>query len=161
MCFSAEWLSVEVHVRRSILTKWLSGIFKKAENQTMAASKDTLGFKTTLPPQNLEAEMSVIGSVCLQREAFDEVTDLKPEHFYADRHQRIWEALTELHRDNIGIDAVTMAEKLDSQKLLSEIGNVEYIGQLLESVPNAAHVRYYANIVISRWRMRQAVYGCS
>ncbi len=127
----------------------------------MANREDTLGFQGSLPPQNLDAEMSVIGSVCLHRDAFDEVSDLKPEHFYADRHQRMWAALTELHRDNVGIDAVTMAEKLEAQDLLAEIGNVEYISSVLESVPNSSHVRYYANIVISRWRMRQAVYGCS
>lgn len=127
----------------------------------MAGREDTLGLKASMPPQNIEAEMAVIASVCLMRDAFDEVSDLKPEHFYADRHGRMWSVLTELHRDKIGIDAVTMAEKLEGQNLLAEVGNVEYIGRVLESVPNAAHVRYYANIVISRWRMRTATYGCA
>ena len=112
-----------------------------------------------LPPQNLEAEMGVLGSVLLLQDVIDECADLRTEHFYADRNQRIWDVIQEMYRSQIRLDAVTVAEKLESKKWLSEVGGVEYLAKVLETVPNASHAKYYANIVISKWRSRQAVYG--
>lgn len=114
-----------------------------------------------IPPQNLEAEMAVIASVCLAPDMIDELGELKPEHFYADRHQRIWSAIQALSQRRVRADAVTLAEELDRLKQLEEIGGVEYLGKILETVPNAAHAKYYAAIVVSRWRSRQAKYGCA
>lgn len=113
-----------------------------------------------LPPQNLDAEQSVIASVCFSSDVLDEIHELKAEHFYADRHQRMFEAILWLRDSKIGIDAVTMAERLERQQLLSQIGNVEYIAETLQTVPNSAHAKYYADIVISKWRARTARYGC-
>lgn len=128
----------------------------------MAAANDARGFQGKLPPQNLEAEMGVIGSVLLMADAIDDLGDLRPEHFYADRHEKMFEAFTHLRGQGAnGIDAVTLAEELDRRKQLDEIGGVEYLAKILETVPNAAHAKYYANIVMSRWRSRQAVYGAT
>ena len=129
----------------------------------MAVANDTRGFQGKLPPQNLEAEMGVLGSILLMHEAIDEVGDvLKADHFYADRHQKIFAAIMALYENGIrGIDAVTLAEELDRRKELDEIGGVEYLGKILEAVPNAAHAKYYAKIVRDRWIQRTLVYTCT
>ena len=129
----------------------------------MAASNDARGFQGKLPPQNLEAEMGVLGSILLMHEAIDEVGDvLKADHFYADRHQKIFAAVMGLYENGIrGIDAVTLAEELDRRKELDEIGGVEYLGKILEAVPNAAHAKYYAKIVRDRWIQRSLAYACT
>ncbi|TXT22140.1 MAG: replicative DNA helicase [Planctomycetota bacterium] len=129
----------------------------------MAASNDARGFQGKLPPQNLEAEMGVLGSILLMHEAIDEVGDvLKFDHFYADRHQKMFAAVMGLYESGVrGIDAVTLAEELDRRKQLDEIGGVEYLAKILEAVPNAAHAKYYAKIVRDRWIQRSLVYSCT
>ena len=129
----------------------------------MAASNDARGFQGKLPPQNLEAEMGVLGSILLMHEAIDEVGDvLKADHFYADRHQKIFAAIMGLYEGGVrGIDAVTLAEELDRRKDLDAIGGVEYLGKILEAVPNAAHAKYYAKIVRDRWIQRSLAYACT
>lgn len=127
----------------------------------MPGPSDTLGYQGRKPPQNLEAEMGVIASVCLMPDIIDELVELKSEHFYADRHQRIWEALLTLRAKCKPLDVVTLAEELDRRKTLEEIGGCEYLGRVLESVPNAAHAVYYAEIVKDRWFHRTLVYHCS
>ena len=78
----------------------------------MTSAAENLGFQGRIPPQNLEAEMCVLGSVLLMHEAMDEVANvLKAEHFYADRNQKIYTAISDLYqRRGRGIDAVTLAE---------------------------------------------------
>ncbi len=128
----------------------------------MASSDATRGFQGRIPPQNIDAEMAVIASVLLMREAIDEVGDLKAEHFYADRHQKLWQCIVDLQsKGTHGLDAVTVAEELDRRQELSEIGGVEYFTRLMESVPNAANARYYANIVVDRWVQRNLIYTCT
>ena len=129
----------------------------------MAAANDARGFQGKLPPQNLEAEMGVLGSIMLMHEAIDEVGDLLvADHFYADRHQKLFAAVMGLYESGVrGIDAVTLAEELDRRKQLEEIGGVEYLAKILETVPNAAHVKYYAKIVRDRWIQRSLVYACT
>ncbi len=129
----------------------------------MAAANDARGFQGKLPPQNLEAEMGVLGSILLMHEAIDEVGDvLRPDHFYADRHQKIFGAVLGLYENGKrGIDAVTLAEELDRRNQLDEIGGVEYLSKVLEAVPNAAHAKYYAKIVRDRWIQRSLAYACT
>ncbi len=129
----------------------------------MAAANDARGFQGKLPPQNLEAEMGVLGSIMLMHEAIDEVGDLLvADHFYADRHQKMFAAVMGLYESGVrGIDAVTLAEELDRRKQLDEIGGVEYLAKILETVPNAAHAKYYAKIVRDRWIQRSLVYACT
>lgn len=129
----------------------------------MAAAHDARGLQNKLPPQNLEAEMGVLGSILLMHEAIDEVGDvLRPDYFYADRHQKIYAAIIGLYENGVrGIDAVTVAEELDRRKQLDEIGGVEYLTRILETVPNAAHAKYYAKIVRDRWIQRSLVYTCT
>lgn len=128
----------------------------------MTRSTDTRGFQSRLPPQNLNAEMSVIASVLLMVDAIDEVGELRAEHFYADRHQKLWQAIADLHSKGVrGLDAVTVAEELDRRQQLAEIGGSDYLLEVMQSVPNASHAKFYATIVIDRWGQRNLIYTCT
>jgi len=120
-------------------------------------------FAGKLPPQNLVAEQSVLGSVLLHNEAIDEVADfLQPGHFYSEAHQAIFAAILKMHEGGIrGIDAVTLAEELDRRQELEGIGGVRYLLEILESVPHAAHVKYYAEIVRDKHIQRSLTNVCT
>ncbi len=124
---------------------------------------DSSSLQTKLPPQNLEAERAVLGSLLLQNNAIDEVADiLHPSHFYSDAGRIVYEAMLRMHEAGIrGIDAVTLCEELDRRNQLAEIGSVLFIQELLESVAHAAHVKYYANIVREKWVLRRLTEVCT
>ncbi|MEZ6061188.1 MAG: replicative DNA helicase [Planctomycetaceae bacterium] len=116
-----------------------------------------------LPPQNLDAERGVLGSILLLNEAIDEVGEsLKADHFYHDAHQKIFAAIHHLYENNVrGIDAVTLGDELIRRSQFEEIGGGPYLHEILESVPHAAHVRYYANIVREKWMQRSLIHACT
>lgn len=116
-----------------------------------------------LPPQNLDAERGVLGSILLMNEAIDEVGEsLKAEHFYSDAHQKIYAAIQQLYEKGVrGIDAITLAEELVRRSQFEDVGGAGYLAQVLEAVPHAAHVRYYATIVREKWMQRTLIYACT
>lgn len=116
-----------------------------------------------VPPQNLDAERGVLGSILLLNEAIDDVGEvLKAEHFYSDGHQKIYTAIRDLYENNIkGIDGVTLANELVRRGELEEVGGAAYLGEILDSVPHAAHVRYYSEIVREKWLQRSLIYACT
>ena len=126
----------------------------------MAPSED---FTAKLPPQNLEAERSVLGSMLLSNDAIDEVASfLKAAHFYLDAHQRLYAAISGMRdRGLSAIDPVTLAEELGREKLLEETGGIAYLHEILETVPHAAHVRYYADIVHEKYIQRSLIGTCT
>jgi len=119
--------------------------------------------KLKLPPQNLDAERGVLGSILLMNEAIDEVGEsLKADHFYSDAHQKVYAAIQRLYENGVrGIDAITLAEELVRQNHFEAVGGAAYLAEILESVPHAAHVRYYANIVREKWMQRSLIYACT
>ncbi|MEO2030767.1 MAG: replicative DNA helicase [Planctomycetaceae bacterium] len=116
-----------------------------------------------LPPQNLDAEKGVLGSVLLINEAIDEVGEsLRADHFYHDAHHKIYAAIHDLYENNVrGIDSVTLAEELERRGQLEEVGGAAYVIEIVDSVPHAAHVRYYANIVREKWMQRTLISACT
>lgn len=124
---------------------------------------DTASPQTKLPPQNLEAEKSVLGSLLLENLAFDEVADfLKPFHFYSDAHQLIYDSILKMYEAGIrGIDTLTLAEELARKGQLATIGGPSYINELMEAVPHAAHIKYYAGIVRDKWILRRLTEVCT
>lgn len=116
-----------------------------------------------VPPQNLDAEKGVLGSILLLNEAIDEVGEaLKPDHFYSDAHQRIYRAISHLYENNVrAIDAVVLANELQRREELEVIGGAAYLADILEAVPHAAHVKYYAEIVKEKWMQRTLIYACT
>ncbi len=101
-----------------------------------------------VPPQNLEAEKSVLGSILLEKDALIEVSGwLRALHFYDDRHVTIYENILELFEEGLPIDLVTVSDKLKKKRVLSKIGGRAYLTELASFVPTAAHAQEYANIV--------------
>ncbi|APZ94433.1 replicative DNA helicase [Fuerstiella marisgermanici] len=119
--------------------------------------------KFRIPPQNLDAERGVLGSIMLLNEAIDDVGEvLKADHFYSDAHQKIYTAIRDLYENNIrGIDGITLANELKRRGELEDVGGGPYIAEILDTVPHAAHVRYYSNIVREKWLQRSLIYGCT
>ncbi|MBS0202199.1 MAG: replicative DNA helicase [Planctomycetes bacterium] len=115
-----------------------------------------------LPPQNLVAERSVLGSILLENMAIDEIADiLHPDHFYSDVHSIIYAAILKLNEIGTKVDAVTLAEELDKRNQLDDIGGVPYVLEILDSVPHAAHVKNYAEIVRDKWIQRTLTNVCT
>lgn len=117
---------------------------------------------TILPPQDQDAERAVLGSVLFMNSALDEITSMLTEnHFYSLAHRVIFAAICRLYqRGVLGIDAITLAEELVSAGQLEAAGSSQYLFQVLESVPHAAHVRYYAAIVVELSNRRELIYLC-
>lgn len=115
-----------------------------------------------LPPQDLEAERSVLGSVLLSNHAIDDVLQhIHVDHFYSDAHRRMFRAIQDMYESGThGIDAVTLGYELERRGDLGEIGGPAYIAQMLETVPHAAHAEYYAKIVREKALLRQMIEAC-
>jgi replicative DNA helicase len=101
-----------------------------------------------LPPQNLEAEASVLGAFLLDRDAALQVADfLHPEHFYAPNHRDVYEAMLELYEAREPIDLITLTNQLRKNKTLTRVGGGTFLTELANKVPTAANVKHYATIV--------------
>ena len=115
-----------------------------------------------LPPQNLEAERSVLGCVLLQNDALDEIADvLHAEHFYSDIHQLLYSTIMKMRENAKAVDSVTLAAILEDRNQLGEVGGVPYLVEIMESVPHAAHVKHYAEIIRDKWIQRSLTNVCT
>ncbi|MDO3377038.1 replicative DNA helicase [Geoalkalibacter halelectricus] len=104
-----------------------------------------------LPPQSLEAEMSVLGGILLDEQALDKVLEiLRPEDFYRDSHRKIFESLIALSEKNEPADLVTLAAQLQSRQALELVGGHAYLATLVDYVPTAANIVYYCRLVKER-----------
>ena len=109
-----------------------------------------------LPPHSLEAEQSVLGGLLLDNDAADKIGDVISEgDFYSDAHRLVYSHIVKLVADSKPADAVTLAESLASSGKLEHVGGLAYIGALVQSVPTAANIRHYAQIVRDRSVLRQ------
>ncbi|MEK7086661.1 MAG: replicative DNA helicase [Patescibacteria group bacterium] len=101
-----------------------------------------------LPPQDLEAESSVLGALMIDKNSIIRVADLlRPNDFYHPAHQKIYETILELFEGGKPIDLLTVSNKLKTKKNLKEAGGVELLTDLINGVPTSAHILHYANIV--------------
>ena len=101
-----------------------------------------------LPPQNIEAEQSVIGAMLLDKNAVIDVAEfLTAEHFYDQKNAIIFSTIIELFEEGAPIDLVTVSDRLKSKDMLKKIGGRTYLNDLVAMVPTSAHVEEYGNIV--------------
>ncbi len=111
-----------------------------------------------LPPQNLDAEQSVLGSMLIEREAIFTTTEiLQGEDFYRTSHQKIFNAVVNLVEKNEPVDLVTLSDELSNQGVLEEVGGHAYLTTLANAVPTAANVKYYAHIVWEKAVLRRLI----
>lgn len=112
-----------------------------------------------LPPQNLEAEVSVLGGILIENEALHQVLEiLSASDFYREAHRKIFSAMLQLYERNEPVDLITLSEILKKKDELEAVGGLEYLNQLVSSVPTAANISYYANIVKEKSLLRKIIH---
>ena len=118
-----------------------------------------------MPPQNLDAERSVLGAMLLNPEAVGSAIEILHEDaadvFYSDAHQHVYAAIISLFRRNVPIDAVTLAEQLTRDGTVDAAGGASYIGELTGAVPTSANIEHYARIVLESAVLRKLIASCS
>jgi replicative DNA helicase len=111
-----------------------------------------------LPPQNVEAEQSVLGGILIENDAINKVLEiLTPDDFYRDAHRRIYNALINLSTRDEPADLITLTNELRKIDQLDAAGGASYITSLIDSVPTAANIEYYARIVKEKSILRQLI----
>lgn len=111
-----------------------------------------------VPPQAGEAEMAVLGAMLIEKEAIAKAIEIIEEKsFYREAHRWIYRVIIGLYSEDKAVDPLTVAEELRKQHLLSEVGGMAYLTQLIETVSTAAHVEYYARIVREKTILRELI----
>ncbi len=111
-----------------------------------------------LPPQNIEAEQSIISAILLDNETLFEVLDiLRPEDFYRSAHQKIFVAISELFTKNEPCDLVTLTDILRNKGDLEQIGGATYLASLVDTVPLAVNAVHYARIIHNKASLRRLI----
>ncbi|MDT8440730.1 MAG: replicative DNA helicase [Desulfuromonadales bacterium] len=111
-----------------------------------------------LPPQNLEAEMSVLGGILLENEAlYQALEQLRPEDFYREPHRKIFAGLIKLSERSEPADLVTLTSVLKEMSSLDEVGGTAYLGKLVDFVPTAANIGYYCRLVKEKAIARELI----
>ncbi len=111
-----------------------------------------------LPPQNVEAEQSVLGGILIENDAINKVMEiLSPEDFYRESHRKTYHALINLSARDEPADLVTLTNELRKVDQLDAVGGASYLASLIDSVPTAANIEYYARIVKEKSILRQLI----
>jgi replicative DNA helicase len=109
-------------------------------------------------PHNLEAERSVLGAILIQNDAYNMAAELlRPEDFYRDAHRRIFDKIIALAERGMGVDFVTLKEELGRAGELDTVGGPAYVASLVDGVPRATNVEYYAKIVKEKAVLRNLI----
>ncbi len=111
-----------------------------------------------VPPQNLEAEASVLGGILLENDAINRVLEiLTLEDFYRESHRKVFRVMIELSNRNEPVDIITLSELLKGRGELDAVGGASYLASLAELVPTAANIAYYARIVREKAILRHLI----
>jgi len=115
-----------------------------------------------VPPQNLEAEQSVLGGILIDNQTFHKVIEqLTPDQFYRPANAKIFRAMCELSSKAEPIDVVTLTAKMKELDVFEESGGAAYLADLLERVPTAIHAEYHAKLVAEQSIKRNLVSACT
>lgn len=121
-------------------------------------ANNSSGVSDKVPPQNIEAEQSLLGCLMLDKDAITKVADMiQPRDFYKDKHQKIYRAMAHLFEKQEPIDVLSVANRLEETEDLDQVGGNAYLTQLVNSVPTAAHTTNYANIVQRKRILRDLI----
>ncbi len=111
-----------------------------------------------LPPQNTDAEASLLGAILIDSDAIVKIADVVgAEDFYDPKHQRIYEAISLLYEQHKPIDVLTLADQLKSNGFIDFVGGAAYLTELTNYVPTASHVDQYAGIVAQKAMRRRLI----
>ena len=109
-----------------------------------------------IPPQNIEAEKSVLGSMLIDEEAIGSAIEILDEiWFYDESHRKIYSAILDLYQSRKNVDLITLSNKLRGEGALEQVGGVSYLSSIIEIVPTSANVEHYAGIVKEKGVLRR------
>ncbi len=109
-----------------------------------------------IPPQNIEAEKALLGSLLIRGEAMHDIVDIVGEaSFYSNQHKNIWSAIFELHSKATPIDLLSLSARLKDKGLLEQSGGMTYLTELINAVPSSTNAEHYAEIVQKKHIMRE------
>lgn len=112
-----------------------------------------------IPPQNLEAEQSVLGALMLDKDAIFQTADfLEPDDFYSDKNKQIYHAILDLFLQNDPVDFLSITNRLKNKKLLKKIGGKAYLTELINSTPSSSNVGVYGRIVREKKILRDLIH---
>ena len=115
-----------------------------------------------MPPQAVDLEEAILGSLMLEKDAFITVSDfLKPECFYKEAHQKIYRGIQNLSLNNEPVDILTVSEEMKRLGELEEIGGYYYLAQLTSKVASAAYIEFHARIVVQKYIQRELIRVCT
>ena len=127
-------------------------------NKMMANNPSKNELPEKLPPQNIEAEQSLLGCLMLDKNAIVKVADfLKSEDFYKNTHEEIYRTMVELFEKREPIDILSVSSRLKEKNKIKEVGGSSYLTSLINSVPTATHVLNYAKIVRQKKILRDLI----
>ena len=111
-----------------------------------------------VPPQNIDSEKAVLGSIMLRKDAMHEVEDvLTPDSFYSEKHKIIFQAMLDLSMKNEPIDVLSLSAQLGEQKTLDSVGGNQYLAEIVNVVPSSANIKHYATIVQKKYILRSLI----
>ena len=111
-----------------------------------------------VPPQDLEAEKSILGAILLDVDALISIVQvLKPEHFYKEAHRDIMFSIFDLYEKREPIDLITLTAQLKKKGKLDKVGGAAYLSELASLVPTSAHIAQYAQIVRDHFVKRSLI----
>ena len=111
-----------------------------------------------VPPQSIDSEKAVLGSIMLRKEAMEEIEDvINPDSFYVEKHKIIFSAMLDLSNKNEPIDMLSLSTKLGEQKYLESIGGNQYLAELVNVVPSSTNAKHYADIVQKKYVLRSLI----
>ena len=118
-------------------------------------------FKTKdlrIPPQSLEAEKALLGSIMIRPEVMHDITDIINERaFYSDRHKLIWATMMELHSKTIPIDLLSLSSRMKEKEILEQAGGMTYLTEIVQGVPSSTNAKHYAEIIQKKHIMRDLI----
>jgi replicative DNA helicase len=113
---------------------------------------------TRIPPNNIDSERALLGSIMLRPEAIHEIMDIiRPEAFYSDKHRLIFQSMSELFQKSEPIDLLTLSARLTEKNQLEQINGTGYLTELVNLVPSSANAEHYAEIVQKKFIMRKLI----
>jgi len=132
----------------------MAASFDSSKNRIKSPAHGTL----KIPPQSLEAEMALLGSIMMRQEAMYDIADIVSEDaFYSERNKRIWNAMRELFEKNTPIDLLTLSGRLREKEMLDSVGGVSYLTELVNSVPSSSNAVHYAESIQKKHLMRKLI----
>ncbi|MDZ7697592.1 MAG: replicative DNA helicase [Deltaproteobacteria bacterium] len=127
-----------------------------------AKKKSSFDAHLKIPPHNHEAEQAILGSILLNNDTMNQVTDiLSPEDFYREAHTALFEGMVSLYNRAETIDIITLSEALSAKGLLEIVGGTDYLASLVQAITTSAGSVYYAEIIRNLSVKRQLIRQCS